>query len=121
MPKVCVSKASAQVRSGGRMVECQTVSRGDGGHVVECRTVSRGDGGRMIECQTVSRRDGGPIPPAGISKRRQFHSPHICLSFGRDKSWWSLLSGVYAKGSNRSHTGGKCVTCSGLTNSRGQL
>ena len=28
----------------------------------------------------------------------------------------SLLSGVYARGSKRSHTGGKCVTCSGLTN-----
>ena len=45
------------------------------------------------------------------------------VSFGRDtKSRWSLLSGVYARGSKRSHTGGKCVTCSGLTNSReGQL
>ena len=45
------------------------------------------------------------------------------MSFGRDtKSRWSLLSGVYARGSKRSHTGGKCVTCSGLTNYReGQL
>ena len=45
------------------------------------------------------------------------------MSFGRDtKSRWSLLSGVYARGSKRSHTGGKCVTCSGLSNSReGQL
>ena len=41
------------------------------------------------------------------------------LSFQRDtKSRWSLLSGVYARGSERSHTGGKCVICSGLTNSR---
>ena len=29
----------------------------------------------------------------------------------------SLLSGVYARGSKRSHTGGKCVSCSGLINS----
>ena len=31
---------------------------------------------------------------------------------------WSLLSGVYARGSERSHTGGKCIICSGLANSR---
>ena len=46
---------------------------------------------------------------------------HLTLpvSFGRDtKSRWSLLSSVYARGSKRSHTGGKCVTCTGLTNSR---
>ena len=48
-----------------------------------------------------------------------FFTPHLPVSFGRDtKSRWSLLSGVYARGSKRSHTGGKCVTCSGLTNSR---
>ena len=50
---------------------------------------------------------------------------HLTLpvSFGRDtKSRWFFLSGVYARGSKRSHTGGKCVICSGLTNSReGQL
>ena len=41
------------------------------------------------------------------------------MSFGRDtKSRWSLLSGVYARRTKISHTGGKCVTCSGLTNSR---
>ena len=28
------------------------------------------------------------------------------------------LSGVYARGNKISHIGGKCVTCSGLTNSR---
>ena len=48
---------------------------------------------------------------------------HLPVSFGRDtKSRWSLLSGVYAWGSKGSHTGGKSVTCSELTNSReGQL
>ena len=66
--------------------------------------------------------DGGSIPPTAISKLRQLRSPHICLSFGRDtKSRWSLLSGVYARGSKRSHTRGKCVTCSGLTNFRWTL
>ena len=34
------------------------------------------------------------------------------------QSRWSLLFGVYSRGSKISHTGGKCVTCSGLTNSR---
>ena len=29
-----------------------------------------------------------------------------------------ILSGVSARGNKISHTGGKCVTCSGLTNSR---
>ena len=39
----------------------------------------------------------------------------ISVSFGWDtKGRWSLLSGVYARGSKRSHTGGKCVTCHGL-------
>ena len=47
-----------------------------------------------------------------------FFTPHLPVSFGKDtKSRWSLLSGVYARESKRSHTGGKCVTCSGLTNS----
>ena len=37
------------------------------------------------------------------------------MSFGRyTKSRWSLLPGVYARGSKISHTGGKCVTCHGL-------
>ena len=41
------------------------------------------------------------------------------MSFGIDtESRWFLLSDVYARGSKRSHTGGKCVTCSGLANSR---
>ena len=44
-----------------------------------------------------------------------FLYPTLPGSFGRDtKSRWSLLSGVYARGSKISHTGGKCVTCRGL-------
>ena len=43
-------------------------------------------------------------------------TPHLPVAFGRNtKSRWSLLSGVYARGS---HTGDKFVTCSGVTNSR---
>ena len=53
-----------------------------------------GGGGCAVERRTVYRGDGGSIPI------RQFRSPHICLSFGRDtKSRWSFLSGVYARGS----------------------
>ena len=37
------------------------------------------------------------------------------VSFGGDiKGLWPLLSGVYARGSKISHTGGECVTCRGL-------
>ena len=58
--------------------------------------------GRAPDCQS---RDGGSIPPTAVSKLRQFRSPHICLSFGIDtKSRRSVLSGVYARGSKRSHT-----------------
>ena len=58
------------------------------------------------------------LPP--FRNLRQFRSPHIALSFGRDtKRRLSLLSGVFARGSKISHTEGKCVTCSGLTDSRG--
>ena len=39
---------------------------------------------------------------------------YLCLSDETLKSRWSLLSGVYARGSKRSRTGGKCVTCRGL-------
>ena len=69
------------------------------------------------ERRTVNRGDGGSIPPTAVSKLRQF-TPHLPVCFGRDtKSRWSLLSGVYARGSKISHTGGKCVTRSGLINS----
>ena len=44
-----------------------------------------------------------------------FVHPTLPVSFGRyTKSRWSLLLGVYARGSKMSHTGGKCVTCCGL-------
>ena len=60
--------------------------------------------------RTVNRGDGGSIPPPF---RYLGNFVHLTLPvfFGRDtKSLWSLLSGVYAGGSKRSHIGGKCVT-----------
>ena len=54
-------------------------------------------------CATLLRNFGNSIYPA------------LTLYFGGDtKGRRSLLSGVYARGSKRSHTGGKCVTCRGL-------
>ena len=71
----------------------------------------------MVERRTVNRGDGGSIPPTAVSKRSISFTPHLPVSFGRDtKSRWSLLSGVYDRGSKIVHTGGKWVTCSGLTN-----
>ena len=68
-----------------------------------------GSGGRPVERRTVNREDGGSIPPTAVSKLRQFRSSHICLCLSEDKnytkSWWSLLSGVYARGSKRSTQG----------------
>ena len=75
--------------------------------------------GRAIEHWTVNRGDGGSIPSTAVSKLRQFRPPHICLCLSEE----TLKAGgpfclVSARGSKRSHTEGKCVTCSGLTNSR---
>ena len=84
-----------------------------------------GSGGRAVERRTVNRGDGGSIPPTAVSKLRQFRLPHICLCLLEEtlNSIWCLCDYDYASGSKRSHTvtGGKCVTCSGLTNSRGEL
>ena len=38
----------------------------------------KGSGGRAVERRTVNRGDGGSIPPAAVSKLRQFRPPHIC-------------------------------------------
>ena len=76
-------------------------------------------GGRAVQRWTVSQGDGGSIPPTAVSKLRQFRLPDICLCLSEEIK--ALLSGVYARGSKRSHTGGKCVTCSGLTHSHWTL
>ena len=62
-------------------------------------------------------------PPTPVLKLRQFHSPHICLCLSED----TLKAGgpfylVSMPGEVKDPTRGKCVTCSGLTNSReGQI
>ena len=88
---------------------------------------SLGSGGRAVERRTVNRGDGGSIPPIAISKLRYFRSPHICLCLTEETlkaggCLYLVSMPAIARGSKRSNTRGKCVTCSGLTNSReGQL
>ena len=49
-------------------------------------------------------------------------TPHFPESLGRDtKNRLPLLYGVYTRGSKKIPHGGKCATCSGLTNSRWTL
>ena len=77
----------------------------------------------MVEHRTVNQGDGGSIPPTTISKLRQFRSPNICLCLLEDtlKADGSFYL-VSMPGQLKNTTRGKCVTCSGLTNSReGQL
>ena len=60
---------------------------------------------------------GSPVVGAPLRNLGNFVLLYHTLpvSFGRDTtSRWSLLSGVYARGSNISHIGGKCVTSRGL-------
>ena len=45
---------------------------------------SMGSGGRVVEHQTVNRGDGGSIPPTAVSELRQFRSPHIYLCLSED-------------------------------------
>ena len=81
-----------------------------------------GRGGRVVERRTVNRGDGGSHLPPFRNLGNYVHFNNLTVSFGRDtKSRWSLLSGVYARGNKRSHTAGKCVTCSGLKNYRWTL
>ena len=58
---------------------------------------------------------------AGAASLRNFGNsvyPTLPVPFGRDtKRCMSLVSGVYARGSKTSHTGGECVTCRGLHDS----
>ena len=43
-----------------------------------------GSGGGAVERRTVNRGDGGSIPPATVSKLRQFHPSHICPSLSEE-------------------------------------
>ena len=75
---------------------------------------------RMPDCQTMRL---WVIPHFFETFESDIVHLTLPVSFGRGaRSRWVILSGVCARGSKRSHTGGKCVTCSGFTNSReGQL
>lgn len=54
-----------------------------------------------------------------LQNLRKFVYPILPVSFGWDTiSRWSFLSGVYARGSKRSHTERICITCHGLPNSK---
>ena len=67
--------------------------------------------GRAPDCQSM-RRWFNPTYRR-FETKAILSTPHLPVSFGRDiKSRWSLLYGVYAGGSKRSHTGGKCLACS---------
>ena len=88
------------------------------------------NGGTVAEwVRSLDWRPGGPGFESCwryfASELWQFHlsqRPTLPASFvGDTKSRRSLLSGVYARGSKISHTGGKCVTCHGLHNSRTTL
>ena len=46
--------------------------------------VAVGIGGRAVQRRTVNRGDGGSIPPAAVSKLRQFRLPHICLCLSEE-------------------------------------
>ena len=79
------------------------------GAVVEHRPFGRGDGFKT----TCGRASDFSVEETGVQNhlmpfRRlgNFVHPTLPVAFGRDnKSRWSLLSGVYVRGSKRSHTG----------------
>ena len=74
----------------------------------------------MLERWTGDRVVLGSNPTDSTSIRNFGNSvyPALPVHFGGDsKSCRFLLSGVYARGSKRSHTAGKCVTYCGLNHS----
>ena len=73
----------------------------------------------MVERRNVNRGDSGLIPPTAVSKLRQFRLPHICLCLSEEtpKAGGPFYL-VSMPGKVKDPTWGKCVTCSGLTNSR---
>ena len=65
-----------------------------------------GHGCHVVERQAFSRRDRGSKPHLPFRSFGNFFHSTLPVSFGRDsKSCWSLLFGVYARGSKRSHAG----------------
>ena len=120
------------------MAERRTFGRGDRGSkppVAERRTFGRGTGVQNHLWQSVGLSVEEPGFKTTCGKASDFRSrgpgfnnhllpfqnlgnfvhPTLPVSFERDnKSHWSLLPGVYVRGSKISHTGGKCITCRGL-------
>ena len=76
----------------------------------------------MTECVSLVGRGGSSVVGAPLQNLGKFVYPTLPVSFGGDtKRHRSLLSGVYARVSKISHTGGKCVTCRGLYSIPGGL
>ena len=76
-----------------------------------------GSGGRVVECWTVNRGDGGSIPPTAVLKLGSFVH-RLCFSEETLKAGGPFYL-VSMPGEVKE---GKCVLCSGFTNSReGQL
>ena len=91
-----------------------------------------GCGGPVVKRRTSGREEWGSELP--VAKSRIFRSKgqgfkttccrfktctvsftQLCPCLSEDtKSRWSLLPAVYARGSKRCHTGGKCATYRGL-------
>ena len=77
------------------------------------------ESGSVVRAQDGDRGGLGSDSAGGTSLQNFGNSvyPALPVSFGGDtKSRRSLLSGVYARGSKRPCTGGKCVTCCGFYN-----
>ena len=74
---------------------------------------------QWLERRTGDRGVLGSNPGTATSELWQYRLPHFanCLSENTLKAIGPVLSGVCARGSKISQTGGKCVTCRGLHNS----
>ena len=69
----------------------------------------------MVERRTVTQGEDGSIPPAAVSKLRQFRSPHIACIFRKTLKAGGSFYLVSMPGEVKDPTR---VTCSVLTNCR---
>ena len=66
----------------------------------------------MVDRANDDRVVAGPNTTDGAAFKLWQFPGSLPVSFERCTNIrWTLLSGVYARGSKISHTGGKCVTC----------
>ena len=80
-----------------------------------------------VRCKNLALNIRDCVPPVGrcssvvgasLRNLGKFVSPTLPVSLEADtESRWSLLFGVYARGSKISHNGGKRITCRGFYNS----